>query len=351
VASLVHANAVADGDWLFYGRTPRGDRFSPLTQITPANVDKLQLAWQAHTGDNARPGENKAGGTGPEFNFEDTPLEVNDTLYVCTGHSWVIAYDAATGKRKWKFDPHANTKPDEYLACRGVAYYAAPAGTQTDCPRRIIAPVLDARMVALNADTGKPCEDFGTHGFISMTRYLGRVPPGFHFISSAPLVLDGRLITGGWIHDNQAEDEPSGAVRAFDLAVDAARTTEAHDADDHAGRHQRPQRPVAAAPAQLAQYPRHQQVDAEQNRQQQSRFQLPAAQPHFSQGPQQGAEQQQGVQPQGQPIAAPQQQAGGQQGDAGDQVVPGAAQHDQPDAADQEEQAEQRDHHRGRGAP
>jgi len=216
VASLAHASAVADGDWLFYGRTPRGDRFSPLTQITPANVDKLQLAWQAHTGDNAQPGENKAGGTGPEFNFEDTPLEVNGTLYVCTGHSWVIAYDAVTGKRKWKFNPHANTKPDEYLACRGVAYYQAPAGTQTDCPRRIIAPVLDARMVALNADTGKPCEDFGTHGFISMTKYLGRVPPGFHFISSAPLVLDDRLITGGWIHDNQAEDEPSGAVRAFD---------------------------------------------------------------------------------------------------------------------------------------
>ena len=114
----------------------------------------------------------------------------------------MIAYDAVTGKQKWKFDPHANTKPDEYLACRGVAYYQAPAGTQTDCPRRIIAPVLDARMVALNADTGKPCEDFGTHGFISMTQYLGRVPPGFHFISSAPLVLDDRLITGGWIHDN-----------------------------------------------------------------------------------------------------------------------------------------------------
>ena len=47
VASLAHATTVADGDWLFYGRTPRGDRFSPLTQITPANVDKLQPAWQA----------------------------------------------------------------------------------------------------------------------------------------------------------------------------------------------------------------------------------------------------------------------------------------------------------------
>ena len=204
-------------DWRFYGRTPRGDRFSPLGQITPQNVGKLTLAWTARTGDVMRPGENQGGtDAGHEFNFENTPIKVADTLYVCTGHSWVEALDAATGRRKWVFDPHANTDPDVYLACRGVAYYEAPAGTSTPCPRRIIAPVLDARMVALNADTGRPCADFGTGGFIDLRQHLGHVPAGFHFVTSPPLVLNNRVITGGWIYDNQAENEPSGAVRAFD---------------------------------------------------------------------------------------------------------------------------------------
>lgn len=208
---------VSSDEWRFYGRTPRGDRFSPLTQITRQNVSQLRLVWQTHTGDTMQSGEN-VGGTdaGHEFNFENTPIKVGDSLYVCTGHSWVEALDAATGRIKWKFDPQADTSPDVYLACRGVSYYEAPAGSSTPCPRRIIAPVLDARLMALNADTGKPCEDFGIHGFVSLTQYLGHVPAGFHFVTSPPLVLKNRVILGGWVYDNQAEDEPSGAVRAFD---------------------------------------------------------------------------------------------------------------------------------------
>jgi quinoprotein glucose dehydrogenase len=212
-------NSVADGDWAYYGRTPKGDRFSPLNQITPDNVNKLQVAWTTQTGDRMRPGED-VGGTdaGHEFNFEVTPLKIANTVYVCTGHSWVEALDAATGKIKWKFDPHANTDSDVYLACRGVAYYAAPAGKVTGglCQTRIISPVLDARVVALDAQTGKPCEDFGTHGFIDLKQYLGHVPAGFHFVTSPPLVLHDRMILGGWVYDNQARGEPSGAVRAFD---------------------------------------------------------------------------------------------------------------------------------------
>jgi len=208
---------VGKGDWIYYGRTARGDRFSPLDQINTNNVSDLKLAWHAKTGDMPKPGENEGGGgSGKEFNFEATPIAVNGTLYLCTGHHWVEAFDGATGKMKWKFDPQDNEKEDRYHSCRGVAYYAAPPGTNTPCPQRIIAPTGDARMFALNADTGKLCPDFGEGGYISLTQYLGNVAPGFEFITSQPLVIGDRLITGGWIRDNMAENEPSGAVRAFD---------------------------------------------------------------------------------------------------------------------------------------
>ncbi|MHB8285240.1 MAG: membrane-bound PQQ-dependent dehydrogenase, glucose/quinate/shikimate family [Caulobacteraceae bacterium] len=208
---------VPDADWQFYGRTPKGDRFSPLGQITLGNVKTLKLAWSMQTGDTMRKGED-IGGTdaGHEFNFENTPVKVDKNLYVCTGHSWIEAVDAATGKLLWKFNPNADTAADVYLACRGVAFYQAPADAKTDCPRRIISPVLDARLVAVNADTGKLCEDFGVHGYVSLLNTLGHVPAGFHYVTSPPLVLHDRVILGGWIYDNQAENEPSGAIRSFD---------------------------------------------------------------------------------------------------------------------------------------
>ena len=90
-----------DADWAFYGRTPAGDRFTPLSQIARRNVSGLKVGWQAQTGDTMRPGENKGGtDAGHEFNFENTPIKIGDTLYVCTGHSWVAGFEAATGRRK-----------------------------------------------------------------------------------------------------------------------------------------------------------------------------------------------------------------------------------------------------------
>lgn len=198
-------------DWRYYGGTPAGDRWSPLGQITPANVDNLQLAWSFRTGDLPRQGENSHG---YEFNFEVTPLKVGDSLYICTPHREVIALDAVTGAQRWRFTPQSDTSNNAYLACRGVAYYQAPAGTP--CPQRIISTTADARLFALDATTGALCEGFGDHGFVNLRAHLGDVPKGFHFITSPPLVAKGKLLLGGWIYDGQKTNEPSGAVRAFD---------------------------------------------------------------------------------------------------------------------------------------
>ncbi|MEM6049901.1 membrane-bound PQQ-dependent dehydrogenase, glucose/quinate/shikimate family [Erwinia sp. P7711] len=208
----IPAAAEKNSNWKYYGHNPAGQRFSALEQITPANVSKLKPAWQFNTGDVMRKGEDKAG---REFNFEVTPIKVNNTLFICTPHRQVIALDATTGKQRWRFDPQADTSANEYLACRGVAW--SQDLTDTTCPDKIITTTSDARMVALNAETGKPCASFGQNGFVSLTDRMGEVPPGFHFITSQPMVMDGKIVLGGWIYDNQSTGEPSGVVRAYDV--------------------------------------------------------------------------------------------------------------------------------------
>lgn len=208
----VQATSPESNDWRYYGRTEAGQRYSPLTQITPANVSQLKPAWEFHTGDVMRKGEDK---DGREFNFEVTPVKVGNSLFICTPHREVIALNATTGAQRWKFDPKSDTSANEYLACRGVAY-SQSAGDKV-CPEKIIATTSEARMVALNAQTGEPCSSFGQNGFVSLTDHMGDVPPGFHFITSQPMVMDGRIVLGGWIYDNQSTGEPSGVVRAFDV--------------------------------------------------------------------------------------------------------------------------------------
>ncbi|RML52751.1 Glucose dehydrogenase, partial [Pseudomonas syringae pv. maculicola] len=117
------APAMPDGDWQSYGRTAFGDRYSPLAQITPQNVNTLQPAWTYRTGD--IPGPNDPG----ETTAENTPLKVNGMLYVCTPHSQVIALDPDSGKEIWRFDPKlstqnaANFKGWAHMTCRGVTYH------------------------------------------------------------------------------------------------------------------------------------------------------------------------------------------------------------------------------------
>lgn len=205
---------VADGDWVYYGRTASGQRFSPLTQITPENVAQLQPAWTFHTGDLPKPGENE---NGREFNFEATPIKVGDTMYLCTPHRDIVALDPVTGQQRWRFHPENDTSANVYLACRGVAH-ATVADGAGPCAERIISTTADARLFALDAATGQICTGFGDNGYVDLRRDLGNVPPGFHFISSQPMIARGKIVLSGWVYDNQTVGEPSGVIRAFDVA-------------------------------------------------------------------------------------------------------------------------------------
>jgi quinoprotein glucose dehydrogenase len=214
------AAAQPNEDWRAYGRTEFGQRFSPLTQITPSNVKNLKVAWTFRTGDSQ-------GKDDPvETTFEVTPIKVGNTLYLCSQHQRLFAVDAKTGKLRWSYDPRLQDNPTfQHLTCRGVAYHETVAGAvnadgtpvPTECPRTIFLPVNDGRMIALNADTGQTCESFGDHGTLDLQAGMGVKTSGFYEPTSPPVVSDKILVVAGSVIDNYSNEEPSGVIRGFDI--------------------------------------------------------------------------------------------------------------------------------------
>jgi quinoprotein glucose dehydrogenase len=203
------------GDWIAYGGTQGAQRYSPLTQITPDNVGQLERAWVAHTRDLPDDMMDNS------YGAETTPLKIGDTLYLCSAKNILIALDPATGDERWRYDPQV---PDDWIpytaACRGVAYHeVAGADADAPCARRIIEGTLDARLIAVDAETGRPCQDFGTNGSVSIMPGMGEVVPGMVSITSPPVVVRGNIVTGHQVLDGQKLDAPSGVIQAFDAVT------------------------------------------------------------------------------------------------------------------------------------
>jgi quinoprotein glucose dehydrogenase len=205
----------AGEDWPAYGGSTSARRYSPLDQINKDNVGKLQRAWTFHTGDLPSQAAKKT------YGAENTPLKVGDLLYVCTPKSMVIAVDAKSGAERWRFDPKVPDKNIPYTAdCRGVAYYAVPNAPDTQaCATRIIEGTLDARLIALDAKTGKPCDDFGAAGQVDTSVGIGENMPGMYSITSAPTIVRGVVVTGHQILDGQKRDAPSGVILGYDAVT------------------------------------------------------------------------------------------------------------------------------------
>jgi len=103
------------------------------------------------------------------------------------------------------------------MRCRGGTYYETPgdAGSAA-CTRRLALGTVDARLISLDADTGKPCDGFGRAGSVDLRDGMGEVQPGEYMQTSAPTVAQGVIVVGGMVVDNYAVGEPSGVIRAFD---------------------------------------------------------------------------------------------------------------------------------------
>lgn len=212
-ASPALGGNVPAGEWHQYGRTPFGQRYSPLDQINTDNVSTLKVAWQYQTGDVKKPDD-----VG-ETTYQVTPLKVGDTLYMCTPHNIAIALDAASGKEKWRYDSNPGMNPDrQHQTCRGVTYYAdAAASAGTTCAARVYLPTSDARLIALDAETGDVCTNFAENGVLHLEKGMPYNPAGYYYSTSPPVITDGKIIIGGAVNDNYSTKEQSGVIRAFDV--------------------------------------------------------------------------------------------------------------------------------------
>lgn len=213
------ASPAQRGEWPAYGHDALGSRYSPLAQITRDNVKGLEVAWTYRTGDTTS--------TRQPTKFEATPLMVDGTLYLATPFARVIALDPLTGRERWTFDPHTDRGMNwGDWANRGVSTWLdgkAPAGSA--CRRRIYVGTIDARIFALDASTGARCAQFGENGMISLKRGLRNAPAYAeeYELTSPPAVINGMIVTGSAVADNNRTNAASGEVRAFDARTGVLR--------------------------------------------------------------------------------------------------------------------------------
>ena len=205
-------------EWPTYGNDPGGTRYSPATQINRSTVVRLKQAWIYHTGALESAGSQKA-----KIAFEATPLFVNNALYFSTPLNRIVALDPKTGKEKWTYDPEVSRQANySEVTSRGVSYWAQASGSGP-CAKRIIEGTIDARLIAVDADTGRPCSGFGRNGEVNLTEGVRIRDSGDYQVTSPPAVLDDTLVVGSSIGDNRATNVERGIVRGFDVRTGVLR--------------------------------------------------------------------------------------------------------------------------------
>ena len=207
--------------WGHYGGDAGGQRYVPFDQLTPTNVDQLEVAWTYHTGElrSAYPDLRS------QIAFENTPILVDGRLVLCTPMNRVIALDPTTGAELWRFDPEIDLagRYANQLVCRGVvAWNDDSRGPDESCATRVFTATNDARLFSLDASTGEPCSDFASGSFVDLNPGVGEQRwKGEYQVTSPPVVARGRVIVGSAVSDNDRIHAPSGVVRAYDARTGA----------------------------------------------------------------------------------------------------------------------------------
>jgi quinoprotein glucose dehydrogenase len=215
----------AEAGWPVYGHDPGGQRFSPLTQLTPENVAKLQRVWTLTSnppapspgataaaqgrGGRGLPGDLSARRPGRGRMWQVTPLVIHDVMYLTTAANQALALEPETGRTIWQYDL---TEDLGIPALRGLAYW--PGDGQA--PPTIFFGTSTGLLVALNARTGQPVREFARDGVLNLRDGMTEgFPKANYSLSSPPVIYKHLVITGSRVQE-QPSLGPSGSVRAWD---------------------------------------------------------------------------------------------------------------------------------------
>jgi len=200
---------VSAQQWPHYAGDQAASHYSPLEQITAANVSKLAIAWEWKPNEKVLP----QFGTRPGA-FQNTPLVIDNVMYLSTPYNQVAALDATTGRELWRYDPKAY-EDGQPPNGQGFAHRGVVAWRDHDRLRIF----LNARykLIQLDAATGMPVSTFGKDGIVDLSEGLVWAINKKHYTNtSPPIVHKDLIIVGNGVGDRLTyKNDPPGDVRAF----------------------------------------------------------------------------------------------------------------------------------------
>jgi glucose dehydrogenase len=204
--------AAANGEWPSYGGDLGHTRYSGLSQINAQNFSELELAWSFKT-DNLGPR--------PEYRFQATPLVIDGVMYTTAGsRRAVVALDARTGELLWKYSLNEGERggaAPRQLSGRGLAFW------QQGEDKRVVFVTPGYRLIALNADNGRPLAEFGDNGIVDLKQNADQqidLVTGEIGLHATPMIAKDVVIVGAAHHTGgnpSSRKNVKGFVRGFDV--------------------------------------------------------------------------------------------------------------------------------------
>ena len=223
----------SEGAWPNYSGNLSSNKYSPLDQIHKQNVNEVEILWRWRSLDNDIVGPVNSA-------FESTPLMIDGVLYTSTSFSQVAAIDPLTGITLWTFDPQSykfGRPPNNGFLHRGVAWWEKRDLRENTRTKRLYIATGDARLIAINPDTGLPVYNFGNNGIVDLLDGLPRQNASSLVLDQAhdqlgipelagtpiqigntspPIICRDVVIVGSSIHDGEVlPPSPPGDVKGF----------------------------------------------------------------------------------------------------------------------------------------